>query len=377
MPIFPINSVFLRDAGNAMHENKTLDTVVRFHDINRLPELQRCIFSLVGQNYRPLNIILTVQRFTASEIEETRQSLTPLLTGSCPPTLEIQNWNQSEPRDGRGFLLNTGIKVAKGRYLAFLDYDDTLYPEAYELLVSNLKSSAAAISFASVQLMQVHVYDSFSYTVGPVDPPPFFGKDLWDLFKSNFCPLHSYLFDRKKIPPEVLKVNTALSIEEDYDLLLRVCSQVQSDFKLVETVIGCYCFKNDGSNTVATDGLDAQTSCLYQQVCEHIEQQRRTTMVTSHVQTLLGLPEGGEPRTIRQLLHDRSDDCGQNYTIDSQTVGYRYRLLALRNRLQLIRKTVKDNNGFVALSRKIWSIYCHEGVSGIRLRLRNLIRSGV
>ena len=360
-----------------MSENQLLDTVVRFHDINRLPELQRCIFSLVGQNYRPLNIILTVQRFSASEIEETRQSLAPLLTGSCPPTLEIQNWNQSEPADGRGFLLNTGIKAAKGRYLAFLDYDDTLYPEAYELLVSSLKKSAAAVSFASVQLMRVHIYDSFSYTVGLVDPPPFFGKDLWDLFKSNFCPLHSYIFDRKQIPQEVLKVDTTLSIEEDYDLLLRVCAQVQSDFKLVETVIGCYCFKTDGSNTVATDGLDAQTSYLYQQVCSHIEQQRRTTMVTPQVQTLLGLPAGGEPRTIRQLLIEHQDEGGESCTSDSRFSGYRYRLLALRRPLQLLRNTVNDNNGFIALARKVWSIYCHEGVAGIRLRLRNLIRSGV
>jgi hypothetical protein len=132
-------SVSLRRAGNAM--SGQMDTIVRFHDVSRLMELERCVFSLIGQSYRPLNIILATQRFSDSDTEVIRTALTRMIDGDDEVTLTILNWDQAEPKDARSELLNLGLRSARGRYLSFLDYDDVLYPEAYELLVSRLKES--------------------------------------------------------------------------------------------------------------------------------------------------------------------------------------------------------------------------------------------
>jgi len=120
-------------------DDESLDVIVRFHDLCRLRDLDRCVFSLVGQKFRPLHIHLAVQRFTPAMIEEMRANLAPLLLIENPPLLSILNWAHPEPADARSALLNLGLEGGKGRYVAFLDYDDTLNPEAYELLVGQLR----------------------------------------------------------------------------------------------------------------------------------------------------------------------------------------------------------------------------------------------
>lgn len=280
-----------------------IDTVVRFHDVRRLPELKRCVFSLVGQTYRPLRIIVALQRFTSEQIEETESALAPFLEASDAPDLAFVNFTEPTPADARSVLLNLGGQAATGKYLAFLDYDDVLYPEAYEMMISRLRDTGAAIAFAKVRVMRVDVHESFFYTTEKV-VPPFSGTDLRDLFHNNFCPLHSYVIDRSQVPTAMLEFVTTLTMEEDYDVLLRICAAFPSDFALTETYIGDYYYKTDGSNTVPVNGGltgEARTRFL-REVKSAIEARRRSTIVAPAVQRALKLRNPDQPRTIRQVL---------------------------------------------------------------------------
>lgn len=281
----------------------TIDTVVRFHDARRLAELKRCIFSLVGQTYRPVRIILVLQRFNGEQIEAVEHALAPLLEADDAPQLSIVNLTDPEPADARSVLLNLGVENAQGKYLAFLDYDDVLYPEAYEMMIGRLRDTGAAIAFAKVRVMRVDVYDAFFFTKERVIPP-FSGSDLLDLFHNNFCPLHSYVIDRSQVPAEMLHFVTTMTLEEDYDVLLRISATFLSDFALIETDIGDYYYKTDGSNTVPTQGGltgEARTRFL-REVKGAIETRRRGTLVTPVVQKSLGLRDPHQPRTIRQVI---------------------------------------------------------------------------
>lgn len=357
-----------------MMEEVSLDTIVRFHDVRRLPELERCIFSLVSQSYRPLNIILVLQRFSAEEIAAIRASLEPLIEESNVLTLSIHNWEETEPADARTFLLNKGISVSTGRYLAFLDYDDILFPEAYELVISHLRKHQAAIAFASVQLMRLHVYENFFYT--ECELPPFRGKNLWDLFCHNFCPLHSYVLDRHMIPSNVLHFDTSLFIEEDYDLLLRICAQFKSDFSLLNTPIGYYFFKTDGSNTVATEKLNFEKRIIYNDVCARIESRRRSTIVSLPVQEALGIRKLHDQLTIRDVLNEHLNMSSSNWNcyISGNRIGSMGKqllraFLLLKSEPMSIVYAKKTK----AIIQKIYMVYNREGFAGLKRRIQFLL----
>jgi hypothetical protein len=342
--------------------SEQVDTLVRFHDCSRLMELKRCIFSLLGQTHRPLNIILLLQCFTPEEEQKVRQELQPLLQGENAPTLQLHNRTQPEPRDARAHLLQTGINMATGRYLAFLDYDDTLFPEAYQLLVQQLKHSKAAIAFASVQPMIVDVYSDFCYSRGYPETIPYQGKTLHDLFRSNFCPLHSYMFDREQIPSQRLQIDTALTIEEDYDLLLQVCAAFPADFTLLNTSIGYYAFKTDASNTVGMESLTPQQQEIYTRMSARIEQRRTSTYLTPPVQKALGLVDPQRRLTIRDALQGLSTSCTEP---DAQTrKPYPH--------APTLHKRIRAHGGIINATRRALLLWRTQGLRTLLRRLHHI-----
>ncbi|MGF6841071.1 SAM-dependent methyltransferase [Paraburkholderia youngii] len=292
-----------------MIENQ-VDCIVRLHDVKRLKELERCVFSLVGQTYRPLNIIVTLQRFSPSDIAQVEASLARLLKMHDAPSLKIVNFTAEEPKDARTELLNLGLSNATGQYVAFLDYDDVLYPEAYSLLVGQLKASNAAIVFSSVRVVHADVSPQF-IVAARADSKVFPGEGLEDLFVANFCPIHSYLIDRSIASAE-LYFDTLLTWEEDYDLLLRVTAAYPSDFKLVGTIVGDYYIKSDLSNSTGVTGAEGKLSGErlreYEQVAALIEARRRITRLSETVKNKLGLQGKAGNLTIRNALRELGVD---------------------------------------------------------------------
>jgi hypothetical protein len=284
-----------------------VDCIVRLHDSSRLLELERCVFSLVGQKHSQVRIILATQRFSHDEIAAVRHALAPMLSLSGAPSLTIVNWESPDPTDARTELLNLGLTVLTGRYVSFLDYDDTLFPEAYELLIERLKTTQAAIAFASVRTVKADVHADFVH-VSSHPKAPFAGCDVVDLMQGNFCPIHSYLIDRSRLPANVLRFDTSLVWEEDYDLLLRICACKTGDFHSLSRVIGDYYFKTDGSNSIWTDDVLSESKKIaYEQVAGRIEMRRRLTRVSLEVQrTLLDEKDVDPQLTLRGLLDLRT-----------------------------------------------------------------------
>ena len=278
-----------------------VDCIIRFHDVHRLSELNRCVFSLVGQKYRPLRIIIVVQRFTPQEIADTRAALAPLLQLTDAPELTLENWESPLPADARTELLNRGLATATGQYVGFLDYDDVLYPEAYSILTERLKATGKAIAFATVRVINANVFPEFIHVAG-LKNAPFSGENLSDLFKANFCPIHSFLIDRSIVSPNILSFDTSITWEEDYDLLLKICAAYPSDFAEIKTPIGDYYYKNDGSNSIPMNGvLSKKHTEEYERVKVFIETRKKTTILAPEVQKQLGLLKPTPTLTIQNL----------------------------------------------------------------------------
>jgi hypothetical protein len=111
------------------------------------------------------------------------------------------------------------------------------------------------------------------------------------------------LIDREQVDPALISFNNGLLMEEDYDVLLRICARYPSDFELIGTPVGDYYYKTDGSNTVPMNNpMNARTQELYKGVRTAIEHRKRITAVTDDVQRRLGIPPSSRPLSIRDVV---------------------------------------------------------------------------
>ncbi len=100
----------------AIQDPDLVETVVRFHDAARLDELGRALFSLVGQSYRPLRVMVITQRFDAAAqaAVEARVALYRRLDPGI--TLEVLPYRRTSGlADAKAALMNTAIAAARGR----------------------------------------------------------------------------------------------------------------------------------------------------------------------------------------------------------------------------------------------------------------------
>lgn len=287
-----------------VHDEQGLDVVVRFHDIGRIRELDRCLFSLAGQTYRPLTVIVVCQRFTVEQVVVVEQKLQEMLDMQPQASAQVINFTDDEPSDARSILINTGISAAVGRYLAFLDYDDTIYAEGYSTLIEELRSSGNVAAFGSVASKFVSIYDDVMITIEK--KLQYHGNGVMDLFVDNFCPLHSYVIDRSKLSPSELYFDTSLAILEDYDFLLRVCSRYRVSFAHGKRLIGDYYFKDDGSNTTLLSSTATLNRRARWDTSRNTIRDRKTKMAVSlAVQRSLDLPDTDVGYTIQDIVNLR------------------------------------------------------------------------
>jgi glycosyltransferase involved in cell wall biosynthesis len=176
--------------------------------------LLRALRSIAAQTYRPIEVVLV----NDGGVPLDAAALETALGG-----VALQH-HRLDTNRGRAHAANTGIGLARGRFIGFLDDDDALYPQHVQALVALLESEGCAVAYADVEMVtqalaedgqgfvDVHtsVFDTdFSYA---------------HLLVSNFIPFNAVLFEA-----EVLRAANGLDesfeLYEDWDLLIRVATQ--------------------------------------------------------------------------------------------------------------------------------------------------------
>ena len=188
---------------------KTLNILIRFRKGGDLRMLDEALFSLAVQTYPFLHVIISVKNMD-SDLRQSIQSILDKQPWATEVTHKLVAVSVAHGEDGRSHLINEGLKHTQGSYLAFLDYDDVVYQHAYQTLISELeKNPRDQIAVGGSRIAILDKGDGFWF-VESKNKAHSWGKDLLDLFKDNFIPIHSYVVHMDRAPSAELYFDESL-----------------------------------------------------------------------------------------------------------------------------------------------------------------------
>ncbi|RAM61655.1 hypothetical protein RB25_21865 [Herbaspirillum rubrisubalbicans] len=178
-------------------------------------EIRRAIASVAANDWPALEVVVVYQ----GPENEQWQDLQKLPEEF--PTLTVRVLTNPATGDRRAQNLNIGWEHAQGRYLGFLDDDDTVASNHVALLVGAMQASGKTWAYAQVTLRKENEALEMVSESQPFRRHAFSLKSLWT---ENFLPIHSFLIDRSKLNVALVRhpFHEDLDRSEDWDFLLRL-----------------------------------------------------------------------------------------------------------------------------------------------------------
>lgn len=183
---------------------------------NREKYLRDCLESIVNQTHRELEIILVNDGSTDSSLNICYEY------AEKDSRIKVIDQKNAGPSAAR----NAGIAASKGEYIGFVDSDDTIAPEMYELLLNNLKSTNSDVSIIGMQFVYSNqnkkpyvknaekaIYEKHNIK-----------KVFWDNLTITFAPVDK-LYSREMIGD--IRFDTSIKMCEDQKFVYEVLSHAQ------------------------------------------------------------------------------------------------------------------------------------------------------
>ena len=143
------------------------------------------------------------------------------------------NCLRSESPRGQASARNTGVDIARGEVIAFLDDDDLFKPDHLEQLVSGLRASGAALAYTRAEAVWEHIISGRRVDIRRGPAAPWFRYSRALLLARNAMPLQNCAV-RRECFEKYGKFDSSLRCAEDWDLLLRFSAHV--DFHQVNAM---------------------------------------------------------------------------------------------------------------------------------------------
>lgn len=171
-----------------------------------LPQTLRSVFD---QRYRPIEVIV---------VDDGSSDQTPSVLASTPGIIVVRQENQ-----GLSAARNTAMRMARGRYLQFLDADDLLGPSAISRRVALLEAHPDLSSVVCRSaLFRDRVLPEWLAWLGREWRHPPCANAAIGLRYRNIAPPHAFLVRRAIVEQHGLRFDESLRAVEDYDFWLRL-----------------------------------------------------------------------------------------------------------------------------------------------------------
>lgn len=194
--------------------------------------IEAAIYSVLNQTYKNIEIIVINDGSTDNSSKLIKQILHKYKSVNL---IETQN-------NGVSMARNTGLKLAKGKYIAFLDADD-IYAENYiEVLVTAIENSGCDTAYCRfIRDKSRLIITSNKRTVE--DKYTFLKKQM--LKRTNRLGFYNYLYIRDKLTENNIQFQTDLKYGEDSVFIMQYLSTCESAVS-IDAGLYKYC-DNDNS----------------------------------------------------------------------------------------------------------------------------------
>ena len=190
-----------------MKEGPRISVIVRTKDRPEL--LLQALGSLARSTYRRLEVVLVNDG-----------GAPPELPGDFPFDVVRVDHERNLGRAGAG---NSGIAAASGEYVAFLDDDDLVEPEHYEVLACLVSAAGVRVAYTEAAVGVYELDGAEGWKLAERRLPYSREHDPDRLLVDNFIPFHTLLVERSLLH-EVGELDPSLPFFEDWDLLIRLAA---------------------------------------------------------------------------------------------------------------------------------------------------------
>ena len=201
---------------------------------NRKELLGRAIQSVLSQTYKDIELVVVSDGSTDGTDEMMKQ-----YEGD-----DRIKYISYYPGKGGNFARNTGIKAAKGEYVAFLDDDDEWLPTKIEKQLKIMESDPE-IGLVYTGTHNIYVDLGITYDSKPVQH----GDLSKDILLFNIVGSTTTVMVRKSVLNTSGLFDESLGAMQDYDLWVRVC-QVAKVGVVTEPLVNYYNYNNSGQISV-------------------------------------------------------------------------------------------------------------------------------
>jgi GT2 family glycosyltransferase/Flp pilus assembly protein TadD len=208
---------------------------------NRPQQLQRAVESVLSQTYANVEVIV---------VNDAGDDVAGMLA-AMPHPEKIVYVRHGENRE-RAAARNTGLKLARGKYIAYLDDDDRFLPDHLQTLVEFLETQDYRVAYSDA--WRVHEERrGDAYVETKRDVPYSYEFDATRLLISNYVPVLSVVHARACLD-DVGLFDEALTSHEDWDLWIRLSRRFP--FAHIKQVTAEFTWRTDGSSTTSRNQAD-------------------------------------------------------------------------------------------------------------------------
>ena len=183
---------------------------------NRPSLLERALESILTQTYQ--NIEIVVVNDAGQPVEN--------VIAKCNRNNNISYVSHSTNK-GLPAARNTGLRISKGDYIAYLDDDDTYLNNHIEKMVSALRESGARFAYSYADYLLEDKRNGKVEIVGHQQPYSKIAYSRSELLIRNFIPVNTWVFERSLLDDAGF-FDESFKALEDWEWLLR--ASVYTDF---------------------------------------------------------------------------------------------------------------------------------------------------